>query len=144
LARIDCAGNISRRLSFNSFHFASYGGVCPRWGIQDAFSRLGETLTEIIEMPNKEKFISVARAIFQPNGGDKVPPKKYVMVIGCDISHANQLVYADGTSLPNNTQIGINCRLCDRVECSHRAFPPLNKKVIIDENHLGLSPYFFT
>ena len=35
--RIDHAGNISKRLSGAGFHFARFGGACPRWVIHDAF-----------------------------------------------------------------------------------------------------------
>ena len=39
--RIDHAGNISKRLSGAGFHFARFGGACPRWVIHDAFAAPG-------------------------------------------------------------------------------------------------------
>ena len=39
--------------------------------------------------------------------------------------------------------IGINCRLCDRADCTARAFPPPGRRLIVDENQQGLTPYFF-
>ena len=35
--RVDRAGNISERLSGGGFHFARFGGACPRWNIHDVF-----------------------------------------------------------------------------------------------------------
>ena len=57
------------------------------------------------------------------------------------------MIYADGKLLADAEsalKIGVNCRLCDRLECNRRAYPPLNRRLVIDENHLGLAPYFFT
>ena len=57
------------------------------------------------------------------------------------------MIYADG-KLPADPdsalKIGVNCRLCDRLDCNRRAYPPLNRRLVVNENHLGLAPYFFT
>ena len=147
LVRMDCAGNVSRRLSANGFHFARFGGLCPRWGVHRAFRTPGETRTEFVQMPDGSTFFSVARLVSRPGGGHRVPAQQFVVAIGCEASHAGQMIYADG-KLPADTEsalkIGVNCRLCDRLECNRRAYPPLNRRLVIDENHLGLAPYFFT
>ena len=147
LVRIDCAGNVSRRLSANGFHFARFGGLCPRWGVHRAFRTPGETRTEFVQMPDGSTFFSVARLVARPGGGHRVPAQQFVVAIGCEASHAGQMVYADG-QLPADKdaalKIGVNCRLCNRLECNRRAYPPLNRRLVVDENHLGLAPYFFT
>jgi predicted transcriptional regulator/DNA-binding XRE family transcriptional regulator len=147
LVRMDCAGNVSRRLSANGFHFARFGGLCPRWGVHRAFRTPGETRAEFIQMPDGATFFSVARLVSRPGGGHRVPAQQFVVAIGCEASHAGQMIYADG-KLPADPEaalkIGVNCRLCDRLECNRRAYPPLNRRLVIDENHLGLAPYFFT
>ena len=147
LVRMDCAGNVSRRLSANGFHFARFGGLCPRWGVHRAFRTPGETRTEFVQMPDGATFFSVARLVARPGGGHRVPAQQFVVAIGCEASHAGQMIYADG-KLPADAEqtlkIGVNCRLCDRLECNRRAYPPLNRRLVIDENHLGLAPYFFT
>ncbi len=145
--RMDCAGNVSRRLSANGFHFARFGGLCPRWGVHRAFRTPGETRTEFVQMPDGSTFFTVSRLVARPGGGYRVPAQQFVVAIGCEAGHAGQMVYADG-KLPADPdsalKIGVNCRLCDRLECNRRAFPPLNRRLVIDENHLGLAPYFFT
>jgi predicted transcriptional regulator/transcriptional regulator with XRE-family HTH domain len=147
LVRMDCAGNVSRRLSANGFHFARFGGLCPRWGVHRAFRTPGETRTEFVQMPDGGTFFSVARLVARPGGGHRVPAQQFVVAIGCEASHAGQMIYADG-KLPADAdaalKIGVNCRLCDRLECNRRAYPPLNRRLVVDENHLGLAPYFFT
>lgn len=146
LVRMDCAGNVSRRFSANDFHFARFGGLCPRWGIHRAFRTPGETRAELVQMPDGATYFTVARMVQRPGGGHKLPAQQLIVAIGCDAAHASQFVYADGRSLDADsaTPIGVNCRLCDRLDCNRRAYPPLNRRLIVDENHLGLAPYFFT
>ena len=147
LVRMDCAGNVSQRLSANGFHFARFGGVCPRWALHRAFRAPDETRTEFVQMPDGSTFFTVARLVARPSGGHCVPAQQFVVAIGCEAGQAGQMVYADGKLLADadsTLKIGVNCRLCDRLECNRRAFPPLNRRLVIDENHLGLAPYFFT
>ena len=82
-----------------------------------------------------------------PGGGYQIPAQQFVVAIGCEANLAGQMIYADG-KLPagpdSALKIGVNCRLCVRLECNRRAYPPLNRRLVVDENHLGLAPYFFT
>ncbi|MBM3484330.1 MAG: DUF2083 domain-containing protein, partial [Alphaproteobacteria bacterium] len=90
---------------------------------------------------------TVARLVERPGAGHAMPSQQFVVALGCDIAQAGQMIYADrvalGSAMPT-TPIGVNCRLCDRLDCNRRAFPPLNRRLVIDENHLGFAPYFFT
>jgi predicted transcriptional regulator/DNA-binding XRE family transcriptional regulator len=145
--RMDCAGNVSRRFSAAGFHFARFGGLCPRWGIHRAFRTPGETRVEVVQMPDGATYFTVARLVERPGAGHAMPAQQFVIALGCDIAQASQLVYADRVALGNltpATPIGVNCRLCDRLDCNRRAFPPLNRRLVIDENHLGFAPYLFT
>jgi hypothetical protein len=145
--RMDCAGNVSRRYSAAGFHFARFGGLCPRWGIHRTFRTPGETRVEVVQMPDGPTYFTVARLVERPGAGHAMPSQQFVVALGCDIAHAGQLVYSDRVALNANnlaTPIGVNCRLCDRIDCNRRAFPPLNRRLVIDENHLGFAPYFFT
>jgi len=147
LVRMDCAGNVSRRLSANGFHFARFGGLCPRWGVHRAFRTPGETRTEFVQMPDGATYFTIARLVSHPGGGYQIPAQQFVVAIGCEASLAGHMIYADGklpAELDSALKIGVNCRLCDRLECNRRAYPPLNRRLVVDENHLGLAPYFFT
>ncbi|HAK99328.1 MAG TPA: hypothetical protein DCP14_08275, partial [Rhodobiaceae bacterium] len=39
--------------------------------------------------------------------------------------------------------IGVNCRLCERLDCHQRATPPLMRSLRVDDNIRGLSPFDF-
>ncbi|MGD9537880.1 MAG: short-chain fatty acyl-CoA regulator family protein [Alphaproteobacteria bacterium] len=145
--RMDCAGNVSRRYSAAGFHFARFGGLCPRWGIHRAFRTPGETRVEVVQMPDGATYFTVARLVERPGAGHAMPAQQFVVAIGCDMAQAGQLIYSDRVALNAQnlaTPIGVNCRLCDRLDCNRRAYPPLNRRLVIDENHLGFAPYFFT
>ena len=72
-------------------------------------------------------------------------PRSFVSIgLGCDIKYANELTYSDGIDLGNKnneTPIGISCRICPRVDCQQRAFPPIDKDLKLDISFRGSSPY---
>ena len=39
------------------------------------------------------------------------------------------------------TPIGVSCRICPRVDCQQRAFPPIDKDLRLDISYRGTSPY---
>jgi len=50
------------------------------------------------------------------------------VAIGCEVSFARQMVYADGVDLERRdaaVPVGIHCRQCERGDCLQRAFPSL-------------------
>ena len=62
--------------------------------------------------------------------------------LACDAAHAKEHVYADGVDLAGAaTPIGPTCRLCERLDCTHRAFPPLGQRLVLDENSRASSPF---
>ena len=146
LVHLDCAGNVLRRFDAGGFRFARFGGLCPRWGVHGAFQTPSETCLDVVEMPDGARFFTVARMVTRPGAGHALPGQQLVVAIGCQLSHANRLVYGSGVDPerpPGVTPIGINCRLCERSDCSARAYPPPGRRLIVDENQQGLSPYFF-
>ena len=65
---------------------------------------------------------------------------------GCELSHARELVYADGLDVaaPRSVvPIGPGCRVCPRTDCVQRAFPPAGKKMIADSDSESLVSYRF-
>ena len=72
-------------------------------------------------------------------------PRSFVSIgLGCDIQHAKELTYSEGMDLNNKkleTPIGISCRICPRVDCQQRAFPPIDKDLKLDISYRGTSPY---
>ena len=146
LIRLDSAGNVTKRFSPDSFPFARSGGACPRWNVHDTFRVPGQIITQIIALPDAGRFFSIARTVSRPVSEPGRPEHLRSIGLGCEISYADRLIYSDGCKLDDEgavTQIGINCFLCERADCDERAFPPLKRRIAIDENIRGLSSYSF-
>ncbi len=142
--RVDRAGNISKRQSATDFHFSRFGGTCPLWNVYEAFSQPGRILTQFASMPDGRAYLWVARSVSRGRGGYRAPRKTFAVALGCDIRHAQRLVYADGLDLNNPaaaTPIGAGCRLCERPACPQRAFPPFGKLLHVDVNRSTFAPY---
>ena len=141
--RVDIAGNISKRFSGTGIRFARFSGSCPRWDVHAAFLTPGRIRTQFSQMPDGTAYFCVARTIRKSYGyasGDAL----MAVGIGCPVKDARKLVYADGYDLENldaAVPIGTTCRLCERVDCEQRAFPPMQHGLKVDENVRGRSFY---
>lgn len=141
--RVDIAGNISKRFSGTGIRFARFSGSCPRWDVHAAFLTPGRIRTQFSIMPDGTAYFCVARTIRKSYGyasGDAL----MAVGIGCPVKEARKTVYADGYDLDNleaAVPIGTTCRLCERVDCEQRAFPPLQYGLKVDENVRGRSFY---
>jgi predicted transcriptional regulator/DNA-binding XRE family transcriptional regulator len=141
--RVDIAGNISKRFSGTGIRFARFSGSCPRWDVHAAFLTPGRIRTQLSKMPDGTAYFCVARTIRKSFGfaaGDAL----MAVGIGCPVPDARKLVYADGYDLENleaAVPIGTSCRLCERLDCEQRAFPPLQQGLVVDENVRGRSFY---
>ncbi len=146
-ASADIAGNVTKRFSAAGFHFSRYGGACPRWILHQAFATPGMLRIQVARLPDGATFFCLARTVEKPGGAYHAPASHQVVGIGCDIQRAGELVYADGLDLQHldaATEIGLGCRLCERENCRQRAFPPLQHRLIVDEQVKGASPYVFS
>jgi XRE family transcriptional regulator, fatty acid utilization regulator len=145
-ARVDIAGNLTKRYSAAGFHFSRYGGACPRFVMHEAFATPGLVRTQIAVLPDGAAFFCIARTVEKPGGGFHAPVTHEVVGLGCDLARAGELVYADGRDLARleaATEIGIGCRLCERGDCRQRAFPPVHHRLVVDETVRGASAYAF-
>lgn len=142
--RVDRAGNISKRQSATDFHFSRSGGTCPLWNVYEAFGQPGRVLTQVARMPDGRSYLWIAHCELRATGGYGSPAREFAIGLGCDLRHAEQLVYAKGLDLgdPDSaTPIGPGCKLCEREGCAQRAFPALGKHLRIDENERTAEPY---
>ena len=141
---VDPAGNVSKRFSAAGFPFARYGGSCPRWVVHAAFATPGAMQVQVAELPDGATFLCFARAVSHPAARWGDPAPIHVVAMGCSVSHAADLVYADGLDLDRaRVGIGLSCRLCDRLDCRSRAFPPLEHRLALDPMTTSASPYQF-
>ena len=145
--RVDQAGNISKRASAaEGFHFARAGGTCPLWNVHEAFTRPGEMLRQVAQMPDGTTYLCLARTVTKGGAGFHAPRKRFAIGIGCEIAHAHKLIYAEGMDLDNPgapQPIGASCRVCERPDCAQRAFPPIGKAVQIEEDARRFTPFVF-
>ncbi|HUN94986.1 MAG TPA: short-chain fatty acyl-CoA regulator family protein [Bradyrhizobium sp.] len=142
--RVDRAGNISKRQSATDFHFSRIGGTCPLWNVYEAFASPGRILTQLARMPDERTYLWIARTVSHASGGYVSPNKTFAVALGCDIRHAEELVYSRGLDVHNPafaTPIGMGCKVCERANCPQRAFPPLGRPLVIDEKQAVFAPY---
>ena len=142
--RVDQAGTITKRHSATRLQFARFGGACPLWNVHQAFETPGRFLRQLAETPDGVRYLSLARDVSKPGGSFHAPIRRYAIGLGCEVSHAAQVVYADDLD-PSNPRayqpIGISCRICERKECHQRSVPPLERRLRVDPDRRGLLPY---
>ncbi len=142
--RVDRAGNISKRQSATNFHFSKVGGTCPLWNVYEAFAQPGKILTQLARMPDGRAYLWIARAVSRGHGGYGAPSKTFAIGLGCDLQHAERLVYSKGLDLKDPdvpTPIGMGCKVCEREACPQRAFPFIGGALDVDETRSRFAPY---
>ncbi len=143
--RVDQAGNVSKRLDGAGFPFAAHGGGCPLWSVHSVFGTPGEIVTQFLELPDGQRFFSIARAVRAGGGRHEQAVVTRAIALACAAEHAPHLVYAQGVD-PREvaaTPIGVTCRLCNRADCAARAVPPVGRDILSDEYRRALSPFSF-
>jgi len=143
--RVDAAGNVSKRLDGAGFPFAHQGGGCPLWNLHDCFRRPGEILTQWLELPDGQRFFSIARSVGGVARHTGEPGVLRAVALACPADHASRLAYARGLdpAAAPATPIGIGCRLCQRATCTARALPPIGRELMADDQRAGAAPYLF-
>ena len=142
--RVDQAGTITKRHSATQLQFARFGGACPLWNVHRAFETPTRYLRQLAQTPDGTRYFCLARDITKPGGAYGAPKPRFAIGLGCEISHAQTLVYADDFDLSNAAAfepIGISCRICERKSCHQRAVPPLAKPLHINPRQRGILPY---
>jgi predicted transcriptional regulator len=142
--RIDVAGNISKRFSASGIRFARFSGACPRWNVFSAFLTPGMIKVQLSEMPDGNMYFCLSRTVRKDSGGYHAPHAVQAIGLGCRVEYAKELVYSDGIDLANReaaVPVGVTCRMCERMDCTQRAFPPLQHPLQVRENVRGVSFY---
>jgi predicted transcriptional regulator/transcriptional regulator with XRE-family HTH domain len=145
MLRVDHAGNVSKRFSSGTFPFSKFGGTCPLWNVHATFDTPGRMVTQVIELPDGTRYFSMAQTVRRAVVPYAQPQPRYAIGLGCELKYAPRIVYSAGLKLESAeaTPIGVNCRLCERVNCSQRAEPPLTRPLVLDESMRGISPFMF-
>ena len=143
LMEIDSAGNRLRRIGAQGFPHTAFGGACPKLAIHDAFAEPGRVLAQAVEMPDGATFLCVARTVDGPQGGFDERPRRTALLLGCELSYRDRVVYDAALPATAAVPVGPVCRLCERAGCLARAEPPLTRPLGLDEMVTGLSAFDF-
>lgn len=145
--RVDPAGNVSKRLDGAGFPFARHGGGCPLWSVHQAFRTPREIVTQWLELPDGQKFFSIARTVTAGGGAYGTPRVERAIALGCAAEHAGKLIYTQdrpGLGVETATPIGVTCRLCHRTECTARSAPPIGRQILADDIRRTGAPFGFS
>lgn len=141
--RVDPAGNVSKRLDGAGFPFARHGGSCPLWSVHRVFETPRTVITQWLELPDGQRFFSIARTVTAGGGGWGSPKVDRAIALCCAADHAHRLIYTQGSPPPDPTPIGVTCRLCHRPHCLARSAPPIGRDMLPDDYRGTRAPFGF-
>jgi XRE family transcriptional regulator, fatty acid utilization regulator len=141
--RIDKAGNVTKRFNATDFHLAEYGGACPKLDVHMTFRLPGRIVPQLVEMPDASQYFVFARTVDRPTFERHGQDNRLAVAMGCTISHAPEIGYAEGVALQGApfTPIGINCRICPRAGCEQRAHHASVLTTPVDAARRGATRY---
>lgn len=139
--RIDRGGNVSKRFNVTPIQLARYGGACPRLDVHYCFRVPGRIMTQIVEMPDHSRYLTVNRTVDRPAVHYTTEDKRLAVSLGCPVEYAQETVYGQNTDHGVVTEIGVNCRLCPRKQCEQRAHDPFFSDLKLDENRRGYTHF---
>lgn len=128
--RVDRAGNVSKRLDGAGFPFARHGGGCPLWNIHTVFDRPQVVDAQLIELPDGERYVSIARTVRGGGGAFGAPSVTRAVAIACSAAHLEKLAYGERLAGMAPTPVGVACRLCHRPRCIARSAPPMGREIV--------------
>jgi XRE family transcriptional regulator, fatty acid utilization regulator len=141
--RIDKGGNVTKRFNATGFHLAEYGGACPRLDVHTSFRTPGRIVPQFVEMPDRSQFFVFSRTVDRPTWARHAQDNRLAVAMGCSVDHAGDIGYAEQFALGGmtTTQIGINCRICPRLNCDQRAHQAVILSQPVDEKRRGPTRY---
>jgi predicted transcriptional regulator/DNA-binding XRE family transcriptional regulator len=144
--RVDPAGNVSKRLDGAGFPFARHGGGCPLWSVHHAFRTPRQLITQWLELPDGQRFFSIARTVTAGGGAFGAPRVERAIALGCSAQDAQKLIYTRVRGAEPQqaaTPIGVICNLCHRTLCAARSAPPIGREVLPDDYRRTSIPFGF-
>ena len=144
-ARVDQAGTVTKTAFGHAAAIRPLRQAPARSGTCIAPSRRpAASCGNWAETPDGARYVILARDVSKTGGAWGTPTRRFAISLGCEVTHAPQLVYADGLDLDRDASfqpIGISCRICERAHCHQRAVPPLERRLTVNPDHRGTLPY---
>ena len=141
--RVDRAGNVSKRLDGAGFPFARASGGCPLWNIHRVFERPGEVDAQHVELPDGERYLSIARTVEAGPRGFGARKVLRAVALTCSARDMERTVYGEALGKGDPVPIGITCRLCHRPKCYARSAPPLGREILSQQFRDAGIPFAF-
>ena len=129
MVRIDIAGNISKRFSASGHPLRALLRRVPALErVHARSSRPGMIRTQLSQMPDGHHVL--LRRAHRAEGGRRLPRAAPVHAIGSAARSSTRGSSSTRTASTSRTReavvpVGVTCRLCERMDCEQRAFPPL-------------------
>ncbi|MCW3846142.1 short-chain fatty acyl-CoA regulator family protein [Sphingomonas sp. LB-2] len=145
MLRLDRAGQVSKRYSGASGSaLAEAPGVCPLWGVFDAFERAGELGSQLADLEDGTRWLTLSRTV-QPQGSRAGGVRaRFAIALGVAAKDAGTLAAARGMDLGGGAvPIGLGCRACTRPDCPQRSAAPAGRAMVVSERETGLTPFGF-
>lgn len=141
--RIDKAGNVTKRFNATDFQLAEYGGACPRLDVHTSFRTPGRIVSQLVELPDMSRFFVFSRTVDRPTFTRHSQDVRLAVAMGCSLGNVEEIGYAENLSVAaaHMTRIGINCRVCPRLNCDQRAHQTVILSDPVDEKRRGATRY---
>ncbi|NML07526.1 helix-turn-helix transcriptional regulator [Sphingomonas sp. G-3-2-10] len=145
MIRVDRAGQVSKRYGGASGSPLVEGqGVCPLWGLFDAFERAGDVATQLVSLEDESRWLTTARMVTPPGARAGGVRARFAVGLGLAAKDAGTLAAARGLDLASGAvPIGLGCRACTRPDCAQRSAAPATRARTVNEREAGLSPFGF-
>jgi predicted transcriptional regulator len=114
------------------------------WNVHQAFRTPRRIVTQWLELPDGQRFFSIARTVTAGGGGYGKQRVERAIALGCAAEHAGRLIYAEGRDEGAATPIGVTCRICHRTECTARSAPPIGRQILADDLRRTSAPFGFS
>ena len=117
------------------------GGTCPLWNVYEAFANPARILTHWRGFPTSGPICGLPGRC-RMAGRYGAPAKTFAVALGCDVRHAERIVYSRASGLIPSlaTPMGSGCKVCERPDCPQRAFPPIGRTLNVDETRCTSRP----
>ena len=107
--------------------------------MHQVFKTPREIVTQWLELPDGQRFFSIARTVTAGGGSFGSPRVERAIALGCAAEHAGKLVYTQDQPAQAAT-----CRLCHRTECTARSAPPIGRQILPDDIRRTSLPFGFS
>jgi predicted transcriptional regulator len=99
---------------------------------------------QVARTPDGLAYLCIARTVGGGGGSFFARKREMAVGLGCEVTYAAQLVYSAGLNLDDPriaVPIGPGCRICERIDCRHRAMPPVGRTLDVGTRERGVVPY---